>query len=404
MHGVRIVGLGAALPGTNVPGRIVTNDVLAAELLERRSVLVRDGFLVSPDLWCHLPEEQQIICRARWSQFETDNGWIMDRTGIDERRRAAPEIATSDLAIVAGRDAMATAGWTPDMVDGVFVATVTPDHPLTPPTFSLVQHGLGIPAFDVHGYPRNLGGMDGSAACSSFGHVLRTAYDWTRSVERGVRRTLVIGADEVSRWVDPNSRNLMPILADGGGALAIESTSEGEDCFFGDRSFFSGTDGSLAELIKVPVGGSRQPVGTSAHDNPFDPTTRMFMNGRAVFQQAVGILLGDKLHGTHGYIEAALAHAGFDIGQVDFLAMHQANNRITDAAEGRLKDLGFKGVIYRNIQRYANTTSAAIPLVLYDAWHDGTLKQDMLVMVAVFGGGFTVHLTFLRWTMPPSTT
>jgi 3-oxoacyl-[acyl-carrier-protein] synthase-3 len=375
--------------------------MVAAELLARREALVANGLLMPPDQWATLPVEEQKLHRGRWEQFETNDQWIVERTGIAERRIAAPEIATSDLAIVAAREAMKVAGWQSEMVNGVYIATVTPDHPLTPPTFSLVQHGLGIPAYDADGRPRNIGGIDGSAACSSFGQVLRAAHDWTSSVEHGVRRTLVIGADVVSRWVDSNSRNLIPILADGGGALAIESTSDAEGCFFGDRSFFGGTDGSLADLIKVPAGGSRQPSGSTAMpDDLFNPAGRMIMDGRAVMKQAVRILLGDKVHGLQGFMEASLAQAGIDITEVDFVAMHQANQRITNATEDRLRNSGFRGVIYQNIQRYANTTSGTIPLVLYDAWVEGILKPGMLVWLVVFGGGFTAHLTLFRWTLP----
>ncbi len=386
MAGVRIVGVGAGRPGTEVPGQVISNDQLTGELLGRRIALVASGDLKADD--------------PRFAQFETSDEWIAERTGIRARRRAAPDVATSDLAIAAGRGAMQMAGWKPEMVDGIYLATVTPDHPLTPPTFAIVQHGLGIPTHDAEGRPRNLGGMDCAAACSSFGQVFRAAHDWTAGAIMATRRTLVIGADEVSRWVDPHSRNLTPILADGGGALAIESTCGKEDAFFGDQSFFSGMDGSLAGLIKVPAGGSRLPTYRLRDDLvPLDTRPWIFMDGRAVMKQAVRTLVGEQRDQLGGYMAASLQQLNMELDQVDFLAMHQANQRITAAVEERLRQFGFKGVVYQNIERYANTTSGTIPLVLYDAWQDGTLQPGMLVWSVVFGGGFTVHLSVFRWTL-----
>jgi 3-oxoacyl-[acyl-carrier-protein] synthase-3 len=396
VYGARIVGIGVALPGTNCPGRVVTNATFAEELLRRRDDLHRKGELLSPDEWASLTTDRHAFHRTRWEQFETDDQWIQDHTGIKERRFADPDIATSDLATVAGKMAMQMAQWGPDDVDFLLIATVWPDHIATPPTAALVQHRLGIPASDERG-SRNLDGFDIGCACSSFGKALKVGYAFIRS---GLaRRGLVIGADVMSRTVDPNSRNLSIILADGGGAIALEQALGANDAFYGPDGFVSGLDGSLAGLIVTAFGGTKQPIDdVGPISDPFNQGHRMAMNGGSVKKRAERLLLG--FGDTPGIIDLALEKAGIGMDAIDFLALHQANLRINKPVIERLRAKGFRGAATNNIERFGNTTSASIPILLYEAWRDGILDEGSRILMVVFGGGFSWETAFFRWTLP----
>jgi len=402
MPGVRISGIGTALPGTNVPGRIVTNDMLAEELRKRRECPEVKRQILEPRFWNLLPEGRALVHRQRWNQFETDHGWIESHTGIRERREAAPEIATSDLATTACQEALVVAGWQPKDIDFLIIATVTPDHLATPPTAALVQEKLGIPVMDGHGL-HDIDGFDITCACSSFGKAFKVGCAYIAS--GFYRRGLVVGADVMSRIVNRYNRSVYPILGDGAGALALEQSSEeNEDCFFGGRSFSGGLDGSAAQLIEVPVGGSRTPLTASVISDPFDQRHTIIMRGPPV-KKRVERLLVPRRDSDNGLattvIAAALKKLGrFSLPEIDFIALHQANLRINQPIETRLRELDFRGLVYHNIQRYGNTTSASIPLILWDAWMDRSLKVGDIVLSVVFGGGFSWETAIFRWTLP----
>lgn len=400
MPGVRICGIGTALPGTNVPGRIVSNTTLAEELLERRSALAQCHQIHNPDMG-NPDEGNREELRRLWQQFETDDEWIESHTGIRERREAAPEIATSDLATTACREALAVAGWKPTDLHFLLVATVTPDHLATPPTAALVQEKLGIPVLDRDGL-HEIDGFDIACACSSFGKALKVGCAYIASGY--YRRGLVVGADVMTRLVNRYDRSVHPILGDGGGALALERANT--DSFFGHASFLAGLDGSAADLITVPVGGSREPLDDPKTLRWDNQRHKMIMRGPPVKKKAERLVLPRADRDPNGQpttvIEAALKKARLTLAKIDFVALHQANLRIDQPIEEKLRRLGFRGTVYHNIQRYGNTTSASIPLVLWDAWKDGSLQVGQTVLSLVFGGGFSWETTLFRWTLPKS--
>ncbi len=402
MPGAKIVGIGAALPGTNIAGRIVTNTMLSDELRAYRAELVHKGQLQPPDRWDSLPADERALHERRWQLLDTSPEWIEEHTGIQERRFADPGIATSDLATCAAREAMAVAGWMPRDVGFLIIATVLPDHIITPATAPLVQHALGIPITDNGGL-RDVDGFDVTCACSSFGKALKVGYAYCAAglADRG----LVIGADVMTRTVNMD-RNVHPILGDAGGAVAIERVPDDDDAFHGRASFLGGLDGSLADLIKVPMGGTREPLCDPAVlEDPFDGRHRMRMQGPSVKKGASRLLLARDAETTEGWNNSlllhGLTHLQCTMGDIDFLAIHQANLRILEPVVAKLRtDFGFHGIAYNNIQRYGNTTSASIPLLLYDAWREGVLRPGMRVLMAVFGGGFAWQTACFRWTLP----
>ncbi|MDP3964824.1 MAG: ketoacyl-ACP synthase III [bacterium] len=401
IYGVKIAGIGRALPGTDVAGRVVTNEMLSRELLDLREELVTKGQLSSPDQWAGLPEEEQRVQAARWQQFETGDEWIVEHTGIRERREAAPKIATSDLAIAAGKKALEHAGWDPSDVGIVLVATVSPDHLYTSPTAALVHHGLGIPMSDDQGL-LGTDGMDISCACSSFGKAFKVAY--ALIVCGMVERVLITAADVMSRTYNRYSRALRPILGDAGAAVALERVDAGEDDFFGPASFFGGLDGSRADLIVTPVGGTREPLDDpEVVSDPFNQGHRMVMQGPQVKRGAVRLLVPRNVEDRSSWpftvISQALDRAGVGLPSVEMMFLHQANMRIIDPLTVQLEDMGFKGVVFNNIERVGNTTSASIPLLWCDALEEGSLRPGMTIHNCVFGGGLSWEAFTLRWSL-----
>ncbi len=390
MVGVRIVGIGVALPGTeSVPGRIVKNQELVGELVAYRDALVRERRLHPPDEWPALPGEKAAEHEARWKALTTDDAWIRKMTGIYERCVADDCVATSDLATVAARSALTVAGLPVTAITHLRVGTVLPDYVTTPPTSALVQHKLGMPVRNADGALRHLSGADITCACSTFLKALEDGY---AAVASGLHtHSLVIGADVMSRTVSHRARDPYMILGDGGGALVLAAADD--DAFLGARSFFAGLDGEHADLITVPMGGTAQPFGDTVRLNdPFSHPHKMHMEGHAVKRRF------DRL--IPEIIETAVQRAGLRLADVHFFALHQANARMLKPAVQKLRRKGFRGIAFSNIRRYGNTTSASVPLVLWEAWQRGGLKPGMLVLAAVFGGGLSWHTALFRWTLP----
>lgn len=347
------------------------------------------------------------VLRAR--QIKTSPDWIVEHTGIRERQFARDGVATSDLACEAIEEAMRVANITARAVDGIFLGTVSPDHPQTPPTTTVIDEKMGF----SRGGVRNLVFRDISEACCSFMGAFDTAY---AHLQNGRCETaLVVGADRMTSTMSPFSRNLWPILADGAGALVLQRTHLDDDAF-GPNAFFSFMNGRLKNLIVTPAGGSRLPVSVDMIRNPFDQRHLMLMDGPAVRKQAIRLLLPiDFEHGSRDTVmPVALAQAGFPINcrddftralnEFDFVLFHQANGRMCEDLERKLKrSFGFRGACYSNIARYGNTTSASIPLLLYDLWQKSRLKprgkQPKRILAVVFGGGFTIIVGAFSWTL-----
>ncbi len=302
---------------------------------------------------------------------DTSDEWIVSRTGIRERRIAAPEEASSDLAFEAAQEALADAGVTPQQLDLIIVGTATPDM-LFPATACILQDRLGA---------RQAGAFDVSAACSSWVYAVAMAHGYIAS---GVASTiLVVGAETLSKITNWKDRNTCVLFGDSAGAAVMRACEPGQ----GFLSFHLGADGSGGQLIALPAGGSRIPAS-------FESVERnqhyLQMNGREVYKFAVRCI--------PKAIEEAVRRANVAIGDVDWFIPHQANIRIIDAAAERLGQPREKFFI--NVDRYGNTSSASVPVALYEAVRGGRIQQGDLAVLVAFGGGLTWGSCAIRWTKP----
>ena len=300
---------------------------------------------------------------------ETNHQWIVERTGIVERHIAPPEMATSDLALEAAREALAQRGIEASELDAIIVCTVTPDM-LFPATACLVQNRLGA---------KGAWGFDLVAACSGFIYGLTIAAHFIMAGTH--RKVLVIGADTMSRIIDYTDRSTCILFGDGAGAMLIERAEEGETGFVG---YLNEIDGSGGEFLKQPAGGSRLPA---SHETVDQRLHFVKQDGSQVFKYAVR-----KMYEASRDL---LARHDLKASDIAILVPHQANRRIITAAAERL-GLPCDRVLI-NIDRYGNTTAGTIPLATRDALASGRLKKGDLVMFVAVGAGYTVGANLWRW-------
>ena len=302
---------------------------------------------------------------------ETNDEWIVSRTGIRERHIAAPEIATSDMAIEAAKCALAQRGVPATDVNAIIVCTVTPDY-FFPSTACLVQNALGA---------RGAWGFDLIAACSGFLYGLTTG---AHLVAAGThKKVLVIGSDTMSRIIDYTDRATCVLFGDGAGAMLIEPATE-DDNGAGFIDFVGEVDGSGGDFLKMPAGGSRRPA---SHETVDQRLHYVHQDGSQVFKYA-----SRKMHEASREV---IERNGFTIDDVALMIPHQANLRIITAAGERL---GIKPErVLVNIDRYGNTTAGTLPLGAHDAIAQGRLKKGDLVLFAAVGAGYTVGASLWRW-------
>ncbi|KOY13624.1 beta-ketoacyl-ACP synthase III [Paenibacillus xylanivorans] len=299
---------------------------------------------------------------------DTNDEWIVSRTGIKERHIAAPDQATSDLAYEAAIKALESAGMTGSDLDLIIVATITPDSSF-PSTACILQDKLGA---------KGAAAFDLSAACSGFVYGLATA---TSFIQSGMyNNALVIGADCLSRITDYTDRNTCVLFGDGAGAVIVGEVPEGR----GFKSFDLGAEGAGGSLLQMEGGGSRLPASAETVENK---KHYIYMNGREVFKFAVRVM------GT-ATIEV-LRKAGLERTDVDLFVPHQANIRIIQSAMQRLELPEEKVVV--NVDKYANTSAASIPLALVEAAEEGRMKAGDTVLMVGFGGGLTWGASVLVW-------
>ncbi len=302
---------------------------------------------------------------------DTNDQWIMERTGIRERHIAPREMATSDMAIQAAKCALAQRGIEATDVQAIIVCTVTPDM-FFPSTACLVQNAIGA---------RGAWGFDLIAACSSFVYGLTTG---ASLIAAGTHRSvLVIGADTMSRIIDYTDRATCVLFGDGAGAMLLEPAGESEDGF-GFIDFIGEVDGSGGEALYMPAGGSREPA---SHETVDKRMHYVHQDGQAVFKYAVR-----KMYES---CRDLLARNGLTGDDVTLMVPHQANLRIIRSAADRLHVPSEKVMI--NIDRYGNTTAATIPLATRDAIQQGRLKKGDLVLFTAVGAGYTVGASLWRW-------
>lgn len=342
LKGVRIAGT-----GSYVPERIITNEDLAA-------------------LGC-------------------DSDWIVRRTGILQRRHAEPGQATSDLCYEAALRCLENASVSVDEIDLILVATITPDHP-TPSTACHLQRRLGAvaPAMDI------------GAACAGFMYALVTGAQFVSN--GNARNVLVIGADLMSRTVDPEDKKTYPLFGDAAGAaLLVPSTKDecqSSDCngaaadstvqSDGLLAYQLGSEGCGGEMLCIPAGGSRSPITTDGEDSV---SRYLQMDGRGVFKWAVRV-----------FDESAkdvLRAANVSSDQLSLVVLHQANQRIIDSAVSDLNVPPEK--VFVNLDKYGNTSGASIPLALDEAARAGRLKEGELLLLCGFGAGLAWGTALLRW-------
>lgn len=300
---------------------------------------------------------------------ETNDQWILERTGIRERHIAAPDVATSDLAVEAAKIALANRGIEATDLDAILVCTVTPDM-MFPSTACLVQNRLGA---------KGAWGFDLIAACSSFVYGLTTAAHLVSGGSH--KKVLVIGADTMSRIIDYTDRATCVLFGDGAGAMLVEPAENGECGFIG---FQNEIDGSGGDYLKMPAGGSRMPASIETVQNRLHYVKQ---DGGQVFKYAVR-----KMYES---CRDLLAKHNISADEIKVMIPHQANRRIITAAAERLGIACDKVII--NIDRFGNTTAGTIPLATRDAIEQGKLTKGDLVIFAAVGAGYTVGANLWRW-------
>jgi 3-oxoacyl-[acyl-carrier-protein] synthase-3 len=322
----------------------------------------------------HAPEHRRTNAELELT-LDTNDQWITERTGIKERRIAAADETTATMATAAGAAAIKDAGLTPSDIDLIIVATATPDQ-IVPSTAAFVADSLGL----------TCGAFDLGAACAGFAYSVVVGASMIST--GGVKNVLVVGAETISRFLNPADRSTSVIFGDGAGAAvlrACEASADGPGLLAWDL----GVDGSAAHLIEVKAGGSRLPT---THETLAAGDNFLSMQGNEVFRKAVRAVVDSA--------NLALDKAGKTMADVDLFVPHQANVRIIEAVNQRLNYPMDKTVV--NIDRYGNTSAASIPLALVEAAQEGRLNDGDLVLLSGFGAGMTWASVLLRWGRGPS--
>ncbi|ACV62062.1 3-oxoacyl-(acyl-carrier-protein) synthase III [Desulfofarcimen acetoxidans DSM 771] len=304
------------------------------------------------------------------SSLETSDEWILSRTGIKERRIAAPEQAASDLALAAASAALENARVSASEVDLIICATLTPDM-FFPATGCIVQDRLGA---------KKAAAFDLEAGCSGFIYGLSVAQAFIAS---GIYKTvLVIGTDVMSRIVNWRDRGTCVLFGDGAGAVVLKPVEQDQ----GILSVHLGADGSGAGTLLVPAGGSRMPLSQEVLDLNLQ---FIQMSGGDVFKFAVIAMCNATKH--------VLAGVGLETEDLGMLVPHQANTRIIESAAKRLKLPMDKVVV--TVDRYGNNSTASVPLALKEAVDDGRIKNGQNVVLVGFGAGLTWGAVLIRWVL-----
>jgi 3-oxoacyl-[acyl-carrier-protein] synthase-3 len=302
------------------------------------------------------------------ARVDTSDQWIVERTGIRERRYAAEGETTATLAIEAGANAIKSAGLTPDAIDLLVVATATPEQPI-PHTGAFVGDGLGLrcASFDI-----NVG-------CAGFIYELVTGAALLQA--GNLDHVLVIGCETLSRIVDPRDRGTCIIFGDGAAAVVLAPTTDDGPGILG---WDLGCDGSATGLVGLPAGGSRLPASQDTID---DGLHYLKMQGQELFRRAVRVVVES--------VGVTLARSGITADDVSWFIPHQANLRIIEAAATRLGIPRERTVV--NIERFGNTSAASIPLAMSEAADDGRIRDGDLVLMSGFGAGMAWGSVVVRW-------
>lgn len=300
---------------------------------------------------------------------ETSDEWIVERTGIKERRIAEDNQPMSDLALRAAKAALADAGVAAEDLDLIIVATLTSDR-IIPSTACMIQNLLGA---------KHAAAFDLSAACSGFAYAASVAAQF---IETGAyKKVLVIGAETLSKYINWEDRNTCVLFGDGAGAAVLGQVEEG----YGILSFDLGSDGSGGDAIQIPSSGSLMPVSKESIDQKLN---LIHMNGRDVFKFAV------KAMGKT--VKNSLAKIDMPQEKIDWLVPHQANIRIIESAAKRLSMPMDKVIV--NIHKYGNMSAACIPIALAEAAAAKRFKKGDIIALSGFGAGLTWASCIIRWS------
>lgn len=313
----------------------------------------------------YVPET--IVTNEDLAELGCDSEWIIRRTGIRQRRRASEDQATSDLCYEAALRCLAEANIRVDQIDLIIVATITPDHP-TPSTACHLQRRLGAtaPAMDVN------------AACAGFMYGLVTAAQFVAAGNS--KCALVVGADLMSRTVNPDDKKTYPLFGDAAGAVLLTADSNNA----GIVSYQVGSEGCGGEMLCIPAGGTRTPLTPDVHEAGQQYLT---MDGRNVFKWAVRVFDESA--------KQVLEDAGVTPEELALVVLHQANQRIIDSAVSDLNVPPEK--VFVNLDQYGNTSGASIPLALDEAARQGKLKRGDLVLLCGFGAGLAWGTALIQW-------
>ncbi len=300
----------------------------------------------------------------------TSNEWIVERTGIEERRIAAPDEKTSDMATQAALKAMENANVSPEDIDLIILATVTPDT-FTPSTACYVQANIGA---------KNAAAFDISAACSGFLYALKTAVQFIGCGQ--AKTALIISSEKLSHIVNWEDRNTCVLFGDGAGAAVLQVGS-GEE---GDSAILAtdiGADGTLTDLLRVPGGGTALPT---TEENIHEKLYTLAMRGNEVFRHAVQHMKESAL--------SLMERSGISSEDVALVVPHQANLRIINAVAQRLEISPEK--VFINLQKYGNTSGAAVAIAFDEAVRSGRAKKGEIVILVAFGAGLTWSSAAIR--------
>lgn len=313
---------------------------------------------------------ERVLTNAELEKLvDTTHQWIVERTGIHERRITGPEEQCSTLAVEAARRALEDAGTAPEELDLIICGTATGDY-IWPSTACLIQEALGA---------KRAGAFDLVAACSGFVYGLETAANFVRS--GSMKRVLVVGVDVLTKITNWEDRGTCVLFGDGAGAAVIGPCQVGE----GVLSSVLGSDGSGAPMIMLEAGGTRNPVTPEAIQAK---KNRIYMNGREVYKFATRMMGDASLE--------AIRRAGLTPDQVDLFVPHQANIRIIESAAQRIGLPMDK--VFLNVQRYGNTSAASIPIALCEARDEGRVRRGSVLVFVAFGAGFTWGANVVRWS------
>ena len=300
---------------------------------------------------------------------DTSDEWIRKRTGIVERRIAAPEDTSASMGVAAARIALERADIDSAALDLIIVATGTPDHPGFPATASLVQEALGA---------SRAGAFDVGAGCAAFGYGLVVGAQFIQS--GALKNVLVIGSDVMSRIIDWRDRGTCVLFGDGAGAVVLQATENPG----GLRSFVLGSDGCGASQLLVPAGGSRQPA---THESVEARDHYLKMEGRDVFRFATKVIPGSMLE--------ALEKAGLEPSDLALVIPHPAYIRLIDNAREKLGLPPER--VFTNVDRYGNTSAASIPVALCEAFEEGRIAMGDIVAMCAFGAGLAWAAAVWEW-------